>query len=236
MALERMDIDSSPDRLQVKLHQLRYEFVLTRLPADSKVLEIGTGLGVFTKQLAPRCSSYIGVEYDPAACQEARNNAGPGTEIIEGDARQLPFGEDQFSFIVCLEVLEHLGDYQAGVRNIHRCLSPTGTAVVSVPYRSSGGKNEANPYHLYEPGEVELVSVFRQLFATVEVHYLYFEETPLMKFARRVRLRKVLGLARPYADLTAGLPSATARLRIGQKSEGMNVSLILVVTGKKNKV
>jgi ubiquinone/menaquinone biosynthesis C-methylase UbiE len=222
--------------LQVKLHQMRYEFVLANLPPNSKVLEIGTGLGVFTKQLAPRCASYIGVEYDSAACEEARRNAGPETEIIVGDARKLPFGGDQFSFIVCLEVLEHLGDYQTGVRNIHRCLDSTGTAVISVPYRRSGGKSAANPYHLYEPGEAELVSVFQQLFATVEVYYLYFEETPLMTFARRMHLRWLLGLAPPHADLAIGLPDATARLRIGQKSEGMNVSLILVAKGKKNGV
>lgn len=231
MALERMDVNKSEDLLQVKLHQMRYDFVLARLPRDSKVLEIGTGLGAFTKQLLPKCGSYVGVEYDAAACEEARRSA--GAEIIVGDARKLSFGDNQFSFIVCLEVLEHLGDYAAGVKNIHRCLDSTGTAIISVPYRRTGGKSTTNPYHLYEPGESELVSVLRQYFATVEVQYLYFEETPLMSFARRLHLRRLSGLERPYAELAAGLPSATAKLQIGQKSGGVNINLIVVLRDKK---
>ena len=233
MALERMDINSDEDRLQLKLHQMRYDFVLDRLPPNSNVLEIGTGAGIFTKQILPKSGSYIGVEYDPAACETARRNAGTAAHIIEGDARKLPFEDNQFSFIVCLEVLEHLGDYAAGVKNIHRCLNSSGAAVLSVPYRRIGGKSAVNAFHLYEPGESELVSLMRQFFETVEVHYLYFEETPLMSFARRMHLRRILGLDASYRDLTNGLPNALAKLHIGQKSGGMNVSLLIVAREKK---
>jgi len=234
MALERMDINDSEDRLQVKLHQMRYDFVLARLPGDSKVLEIGTGVGAFTKQLFPKCKSYAGIEYDPVACEQARRNVGSQAEIIVADARKLSFADGQFSFIVCLEVLEHLGDYQAGVRNIHRCLNSSGTAIISVPYRRVGGASAVNRYHLYEPGETELLSLLRRFFGVVEAHYLYFEETPLMKLARRMHLRGLLGMARPYSDLAAGLPGATAKLRIAQKSGGLNISLIAVVRDKRS--
>ena len=234
MVLERMDVDSSEDRLQVKLHQIRYDFVLSRLPPDSSVLEIGTGVGAFTKQILPRCKSYIGVEYDTAACEQARRNAGLGSEIIVGDARKLPFEDNRFSFVVCLEVLEHLGDFAAGIKNIHRCLTPNGMAIISVPHRRIGGKSASNPYHLYEPGESEILSSLRRFFAVVEAHYLYFEETPLMIFARQVHLRRFLGLKHFYSDLAAGLPDATAKLRVGQKSGGMNISLIAVARNKKS--
>jgi len=233
MALERMDSSGSEDQLELKLHQMRYDFALSRLPPNSQVLEIGTGEGAFAKQILPLSRSYIGVEYDPGACEKARRHVGGDVEIIAGDARKLPFGDNQFSFVVCLEVLEHLGDYQAGVKNIHRCVNHSGAAIISVPYRRIGGKSLVNPYHIYEPGEAELVSMFRRLFATVEVYYLYFEETPIMTFARKVHLRRALGLHRCYADLTAGLPSATARLHIRRKSGGMNISLIIVAHDKK---
>jgi ubiquinone/menaquinone biosynthesis C-methylase UbiE len=233
MALERMDINSNEDPLQVKLHQMRYDFVLDRLPPDSKVLEIGTGAGIFTKQILPKCGDYTGVEFDPAACEIARRNAGPAAHIIEGDARKLPFEDNQFSFIVCLEVLEHLGDYAAGVKNFHRCLNSSGTAVLSVPYRRIGGKSDVNAFHVYEPGELELVSLMRQFFGIVEVHYLYFEETSLMSFARRMHLRRIFGLHTCYRDLAVGLPSALAKLHIGQKSGGMNISLLIVARDRK---
>jgi SAM-dependent methyltransferase len=232
MALERLDQTRCADPLQAVLHRNRYEFVLARLPAKSSVLEIGTGLGALTRQLFPLCARYLGVEYDPQACVEARRNA-PGAEILEADARKLPFADNQFSFIVCLEVLEHLGDFRAGVSEIHRCLHPEGLAIVSVPYRRRGGPSKVNRYHLYEPGENELVTLFQSLFERVEVHYQFFEETAWMTWARHLRLRRLFGLHRIYADLTAGLPEATAKLRISAQPRGMKESLILVARGKK---
>jgi SAM-dependent methyltransferase len=122
----------------------------------------------------PRCGHYVGVEYDHAACLVAREKTGGQANILEADARNLPLEAGQFSLIICLEVLEHLGDYAAGVRNIHRCITPDGTAVISVSYRCISGRSEINPYHVYEPGEGELVSLFREFFETVEVYYQYF--------------------------------------------------------------
>jgi ubiquinone/menaquinone biosynthesis C-methylase UbiE len=233
MALERINIDDCKDPLQVILHRARYDFVLARFTANQRVLEIGTGPGTFTKELFPKCRSYVGVEFDHATCLEARAKTENHAEIIQGDARQLPFAHNQFSFIICLEVLEHLGDWQAGVKNIHRCLQPEGTVIISVPWRRTGGKSETNQYHPYEPGEAELISLFKTLFENVEVHYQYFEETWWMTLARQMHLRRFFGLSRIYADLSAGLPQATSRLHVNQLSGGLNTNLILVVNGKK---
>lgn len=233
MTLERVDVENCEDRLQVALHRARYDFVLGRLRPGERLLEVGVGSGTFTRELLPQCDSYKGVEYDPAACLTARQKSGGKAEIVEGDARCLPFGENEFSFIVCLEVLEHLGDFRAGVRSLHKCLRPDGVAVISVPYRRVGGPSKINEHHPYEPGEQELVSLLRELFARVEVYYQYFEETWTMRIARRLHLLRVLGLVHHYADLVAGLPQATSRLRLGPKAKGMKMGLTVVIHGKK---
>lgn len=230
--VERVDVDSCESPLQVVLHRARYDFVLDHLPPAQSVLEIGTGTGTFARELSKRCSRYAGVEYDPVACQMSRKKSGLQQEIIQGDARRLPFEANQFSFIVCLEVLEHLGDFEAGVKEIHRCISPDGTAIISVPYRKTGKKN-TSAYHLYEPGERELTGAFEKLFKKVEVHYQYFEETRWMTLVRNVHLRRLFGMHRIYADLTNGLPQATGKIHIGEQSGGMNISLLLIATGKK---
>lgn len=233
MTLERVDIENCSDSLQIVLHRARYDFVLARLKPGQRVLEIGTGPGTFTRELFPKCASYVGIEYDAATCAEALEKTGGRAEIIQGDARNLPLADNQFSFAICLEVLEHLGDFQAGVKNIHRCLGSNGTAVVSVPYRVTGGRSATNEYHIYEPGEQELVALFKQLFSRVEVFYQYFEETPLMTLARRLKLRRMLGFQKIYADLSAGRPNATNKLRIDETGKGMKITLLVVASGKK---
>jgi SAM-dependent methyltransferase len=232
MTLERVDIEGCEDQLQVVLHRARYDFVLARLKPGQRVLEIGVGAGIFTKELWPRCGSYVGVEFDHAACVAARQKTEGRAEIIQGDARNLPFGENEFAFIICLEVLEHLGNFQPGVENIHRCLKPDGTAIISVPYRRTGGKSATNEHHPYEPGEQELVSLLQKLFSKVEVHYQFFEERWWMTLARKLHLRRVLGLHQIYADLSAGLPHATSKLKIGERREGLKLNLIVVLSGK----
>lgn len=228
-AKERIDTATTTDRLQERLHEQRFEFVLDQLKEVEAVLELGTGVGSFSPRLAERCRRYTGVDYDAdSVAQVSKRLMGKG-EVLQADARSLPFPSRSFSAIVCLEVLEHLGDWQAGVSEIHRCLVPDGTAIISVPYRVRGGKSGTNPYHLYEPGENELVSVLLQHFKQVIVHYQFFQETLAMGIARRLHLRRVLGLVEPYRALAAGSPDALAHLEIAQKASGLKLHLLTVL-------
>lgn len=227
--MERLDTRSSSDRLQLALHNQRYDFVLRNLSRLDSVLEIGTGQGNLSALLAARCGNFLGLDFDPGACRVASHRLGPGYRVVLGDARMLPFEARSFSAIVCLEVLEHLGDYVAGIRNIHRCLRPDGMAILSVPFRRHGGKSATNPYHLYEPGRRQLTASLHQYFAQVRVCYQYFHETALMQAARWFHLRRLLGLAAIYRALAQGEPQALSRLKIGPKPFGMSMHLIIVV-------
>lgn len=230
MAFERIDIHTCTDQLQNALHRDRYDFVLARIDTKDRLLEVGTGLGVFTEKLCHACNDYIGLEYDPYACKETYKRT--LANIIQGDARSLPFKDETFSKVVCLEVLEHLGDYKASIREIWRCIRQNGTAIISVPYRKHGGKSATNKYHLYEPGEAELVGLFKKMFIEVEIFYQYFEESLLMTVARKLHIRRFLGFDSIYRALSLGLPSATSHLRIEKRAHGMKESLIVVASVK----
>jgi SAM-dependent methyltransferase len=228
-AKERIDTATTTDRLQERLHEQRFEFVLNQLGEVESVLELGTGVGSFSARLAARCRRYTGVDYDAeSVAQTSKRLMGKG-EVMQADARSLPFPPRSFSAIVCLEVLEHLGDWRAGVSEIHRCLLPDGIAVLSVPYRVRGGKSDSNPFHLYEPGENELVSLLLQRFKNVMVCYQFFPETLAMGIARRLHLRRALGLVKPYRALSAGSPDALGRLQIAQKASGLKLHLLAVL-------
>jgi SAM-dependent methyltransferase len=177
-----------------------------------------------------RCKAFTGLEYDSGAYEVTLKRLGGKGTLVRGDAQALPFGQGAFSVIVCMEVLEHLVDYRAAVRGIGRCLRGDGRVIVSVPYRKRGGPNPENRYHLYEPGEAELVEVFRQSFSKLEVFYQFFEETPFMTFARLCHLRSVFGLDAVYRELSEGAPQATAKLRIAPKPGGFITNLLLVAS------
>ena len=234
MILERLDVETCGDHFAVIQHRNIYDFVLARLTPDQQVLEIGTGLGAFSKELLPKCRSYVGIEYDGETCVKARLKTDGLAQIIQADARKLPFADNQFSFIVCLEVLEHIGEWQAGLKNIHRCLQPEGMAIISVPYRLIGGKSKTNEYHVYEPGKGELISVLNRLFSKVEVYYQFFEEAWWMTLARWFRVRRFVGLSQLYADLSAGQLHALSRIHISQRPKGWKLGVVVVASGKKS--
>ena len=102
------------------------------------VLEIGAGLGNLTRQLQPR-DSYVATDIDPL-CLESLENAfsrRPGMQVAPLDVARpedfAPFA-GKIDTVVCLNVLEHVPDDQAGLRNIRDALAPGGRAVVLVPW------------------------------------------------------------------------------------------------------
>lgn len=52
-----------------------------------------------------------------------------------GNVEDLPYRDGAFDAVVCTDVLEHVIDLNAAVREIRRVLKPGGLAVVRVPYR-----------------------------------------------------------------------------------------------------
>ncbi len=56
-----------------------------------------------------------------------------GGSFLLGDGARLPFRDATFDRVVCTEVLEHVLDPDAAVREIARVLAPAGRVAVSVP-------------------------------------------------------------------------------------------------------
>jgi SAM-dependent methyltransferase len=90
-------------------------------PADrpNRPLEVGAGEGVISARLHERFGSCVSLDLpDDVLRDEWRQR--PGPRYLNGDAQQLPFADDSFDLIVCVEVLEHLVDPVRGLREIAR--------------------------------------------------------------------------------------------------------------------
>jgi len=101
------------------------------------ILDIGCGRGFLLKKLEEKAgigSRFFGLDISPKLCSIAKEN-NPNSEIMRGDAENLPFEDDFFDFVFMTEVLEHLLDYGKGLREARRVLKKNGVFIVSAPNR-----------------------------------------------------------------------------------------------------
>jgi SAM-dependent methyltransferase len=133
--VQRFDPDAyhtrSPLPIRV-IERLRVR-VLARLLAaspSSRVLEVGCGGGNVLERIPGR---RVGVDLSPFILAKARARLGGGARLARADAMALPFADGAFDRVFCTEVLEHVLEPEAVVREMRRVLAPGGVAVVSVP-------------------------------------------------------------------------------------------------------
>ncbi|MGJ8642783.1 MAG: methyltransferase domain-containing protein [Luteolibacter sp.] len=229
-ALERLDVATCDDLFQVHLHNQRYDFTLNQIQREDKLLEVGTGLGVFSESLANKVNSYQGIEYDKETCETAKLRVPNPEWITEGDAQSLQAESNSFDVVVCLEVLEHLPDYRKALDEIARVLRPGGKLIASIPYVRIGAPSKINPHHLYEPGEQEFKDEMKSRFSKVDIFYQRFSETFFETCIRRFRLRKFFGKHTQYAQLSKGDSQQMSRVILDNSRSGMLLGLLAVST------
>ncbi len=100
------------------------------LPADARILDAGCGSGRYMVELA-RLGAVTGVELSETSVALARER-GLG-EVVAGSVLEMPFAEDSFDLAVSLDVIEHLDDDLAALRELRRSVAPGGALLVTVP-------------------------------------------------------------------------------------------------------
>jgi ubiquinone/menaquinone biosynthesis C-methylase UbiE len=107
------------------------------LPAGSRCLEIGTGLGWGTVGLLRKESSLavVTTDYERPILQRARafireKHPDSRVDYARADAKALPFLNERFDFVLSLYVLHHTVGYRAALAEIARVLRPGGHLLV----------------------------------------------------------------------------------------------------------
>jgi glycosyltransferase involved in cell wall biosynthesis len=102
-----------------------------------RVLEIGSGAGNLTRMLIPR-SRYIASDINPLYLQTLASLAANRPYMQASycdvtDVSSFPHPGEQYDTVICLNVIEHIADDRAALRNIKSVLSPSGRAIILVP-------------------------------------------------------------------------------------------------------
>lgn len=104
-----------------------------RVPAQGKLLEIGCGQGNFLRQAANRGFDVTGVEYSQFACERARANLEGRGRVLQGEITVLAPEAAAYDVCVLCDVIEHVRDPAAFLREIFRLLRPGGVLLVVTP-------------------------------------------------------------------------------------------------------
>jgi len=146
------------------------------------VLDFGCGRGLLVEALRA-----LGIEARGLELDTPRASAPPHVTFYDGTFPS-PLPKGQFASVVCSEVLEHIPDYQAAVREIARLAGEQ--ALFTVPDASAiplGFQHGAVPWHLLERTHVNFFTQ-RSLQQLLQPHFskvqfsrvgaAYFNKTP----------------------------------------------------------
>ena len=125
---------------QCHLIAMRDESISSRLTVDlrllgvragDRLLDVGCGAGRHVLAGAARGAWAVGVDLS-AGVLPGRMSA-PWAAFVLADGAWLPFADGSFQAAICTEVLEHIAEPEACVRELARVLMPGGRLAVSVP-------------------------------------------------------------------------------------------------------
>jgi 2-polyprenyl-6-hydroxyphenyl methylase / 3-demethylubiquinone-9 3-methyltransferase len=98
-------------------------------PAGKTLADIGCGGGLFAEELARLGANVIGVDPSAPSLQTARAHAeaaGLAIDYRQGSGEQLPLPDASADIACCVDVLEHVSDVPAVLRETARILKPGG--------------------------------------------------------------------------------------------------------------
>lgn len=146
-----------------------------------RILDVGGGYGRITGPFADRHDVTL-VDISHEMLHEAKERF-PALTVQQADARRLPFPDDSFDLVIAMDLLCHLPDLEAGVRELRRVVKPGG--------RIACDTTNANPLWV-----VAYPSYYRwrpdRLLATMRCHGVLPEWKALVRHHWAPEMRKAI--------------------------------------------
>lgn len=177
--------DDAAGRLLHARHLVAYDWALPYI-VGRDVLEIGVNRGYGSRILAPEAASFMGVDISYELASEAHRDS--GVNVAQANGQRLPFLDATFDVVVTFQVIEHVWDVHAYLREVSRVLRPGGLFLVSTPQAKTRlylGQRPWNDEHLREFDEGSWAAVLETAFAQVTTCGLF-----AMDAAHRIERRR----------------------------------------------
>ena len=140
-----------------------------------KVLEIGTGSGYGISTVAPKAEQFVTIDKfaDPKVKEE--NAHLTNVEFLQMTIPPISgIPDNSFDFVISFQVIEHIQNDSAYVKEIHRVLKPGGKFIVTTPNKLMSLSR--NPWHIKEYKIEELKNLLLKNFSSIETKGTYGNE------------------------------------------------------------
>jgi SAM-dependent methyltransferase len=114
-----------------------------RVPAGSKVLDVGAGSAPY-RALFAHCE-YKTQDFAQLRADQLRHGGYAPIDVVS-EADAIPVADGSFDAVICTEVLEHVPEPIAVVREFGRIVAPGGRLILTAPL---GSGIHQEPYHFY---------------------------------------------------------------------------------------
>lgn len=193
------DRTETPEEMVIDaMHRFAYTTVEEYANPADRLLEIGFGEGYGCQVVEPWITEYVGVEVDRESVAHAAAKYGrPGASFMHYDGVTLPFDDASFDLVIAFQVLEHVRDPEAFLRESRRVARPGARVLIITPnrnHRVGDGERPWNRYHVREFSPSELDAVMRKAFERVDVFGIH--GSPVMNDIEKSRVLRARKLAR----------------------------------------
>ncbi len=149
----------------------RYEFAKKFIKPGMRVADLGCGTGYGSVYLSKIGCEVVGVDKNLEAVEYAKKHYGKWARFLKRDIEKLSLKDKEFDVVCSFEVIEHLNNVKAFVKEAKRILKRGGFFILSTPNASvvSPGGGVASPYHTKEFRYGELLNLLRREFKSVRI-------------------------------------------------------------------
>jgi ubiquinone/menaquinone biosynthesis C-methylase UbiE len=186
------------ERVIDAMHRFAYTTVKDYAKPTDRLLEIGFGEGYGAEIVESWVGEYVGVEVEPQAVAHATEKYGrPTVSFVHYDGVRLPYDDASFDLVIAFQVLEHVPDPDAFLREARRVTRSGRCVLIVTPnrnHRVRDGERPWNRYHVREFSPGELDAVMRNVFESFQIFGIH--GSPEMKEIEKNRVARARKLAR----------------------------------------
>jgi SAM-dependent methyltransferase len=227
---ERTLPDVPAENYWFRRHLAVYQWAADRL-AGGRVIDMASGEGYGSDELARSASEVVGVDANPEAFEHARARYRRPNLRFERGLVETYGRPASFDAVVFLQTIEHVQDPVAVLAHLRSLLAPGGVAYISTPnvltLAGPGVAKSDNPWHLREYTAAEFERLCRTAFERVELLGVFHaRKLRAHELALKLgwdRIHRSLRISRPFYDrFTAAITSTDFAVRHGGCSAALD--------------